>query len=92
MGTAKYLMVSVVGNKFGKDDYVSLDNHHFSGCSFEGCHMVYSGGPAVMENCQLNNCQLNIQGSAAILVQTLTNLGFKVIPPPGFSPQTTLVN
>ncbi len=73
-------LVSFFGKKYEKED-MSLDNMHFSDCSFDGCNFVYAGGPVVLDKCLFHNCELKIQGSAAIVVESLRRFGFHVSPP-----------
>jgi hypothetical protein len=83
MDPDKMSFISVVGKKYAKKDDVSLDNMRFSECSFDECNLLYSGGPFVMDNCWLRNCELSIQGTAAIVVESLRQMGFQISPPAG---------
>jgi hypothetical protein len=85
MATTKFLLVSEVGKHFGKNDYISLDNTRFVNCSFDECNFLYSGGPFEMENCQLRNSNCEIQGAAAIVLYSLTQMGWQISPPTGVS-------
>lgn len=66
-------------NKTFSDVAISLDNCKYVNCRFEGVTFLYSGGPWVVEKCQVGpQCTLVLQGEAgrvAQLVQTLQNLG-----------------
>jgi hypothetical protein len=77
------LFVSIVGKKYGKTDEVSLDNVRFLDCSFDESSLLYSGGPVAMDNCRLRNCELKIQGSAAIVIESLRRMGFQISAPAG---------
>jgi hypothetical protein len=92
MATTKMLLVSVVGKKFVKADEVSLDNVRFLDCSFDECTLLYSGGPVVMDNCWLHNCELKIQGSAAIVLESLGRMGFQISPPAEISTPSSIVH
>ena len=75
-------LVSIEDKQFSAED-LSLDNMRFVNCKFHGCHLLYSGGPFVMDNCRLKNCQWRIQGTAAIVVESLRNAGWQIAPPGG---------
>src|SRR5260370_2489923 len=77
MDIAKYSLVRVEKQKFESAD-LSLDNQYFSNCEFEGCSFLYSGGPLVMDNCRLRNCSWQIQGNAAIAIESLTTCGWHI--------------
>jgi len=83
MSTVKVSLVSIVGKHYGKQDEVSLDNVRFVDCFFDGCHLLYSGGPFLMDNCWLNDCQLTTQSTAAIVLESLQRIGFQISPPVG---------
>ena len=51
---------------------VVLDGEVFSGCEFDACRLVYSGGePPQFERCSFTNCEWKFEGPAA---QTLSCL------------------
>jgi hypothetical protein len=85
MPEIKYLLVSEVGKRFGKNDYISLDNTRFANCSFDECNFLYSGGPFEMVNCQLRNSNCEIQGVAGIVLHSLSQMGWRISPPDGVS-------
>lgn len=85
MAGDKLSLITVFDRKFGKNEEVSLDNMRFVNCSFEDCHMLYSGGPFLMDNCRIQNCRLTIQGAAAILLQSLEMVGFQIRWPTGWA-------
>jgi hypothetical protein len=88
-----WCLISVVGKKYRKDEDVSLDNFHFSECSFDECNLLYSGGPLIMNNCWLRNCELTTQGTAATVVESLRQIGFQISPPVGqISPTSPTVH
>jgi hypothetical protein len=74
MDRFKFSLVSVAKRTFVKDDLV-LDNMHFSGCEFVECNFLYSSAPTIMDNCGLRNCGWRIQGTAAIVVESLMKCG-----------------
>ena len=82
MNRFKFSLVSVAKRTFVKDDLV-LDNMHFSGCEFVECNFLYSGAPKIMDKCGLRNCGWRIQGTAAIVVESLMKCGWQVLPPGG---------
>jgi hypothetical protein len=85
VATYKLLLVSVIGKKYQKGDEVSLDNVRFVNCAFDECSFLYSGGPFLMENCQLHNCNCEIQGAAGIVLESLGRMGWQISPPTGLS-------
>jgi hypothetical protein len=53
---------------------IRLDNIHYENCIFESCELVYGGyGFYSMDNCQINQCRISMDGSAK---NTLTFLSF----------------
>jgi hypothetical protein len=82
MARFKFNLVPVVKQMFVKDDLV-LDNMHFSDCEFEECNFLYSGGPTMMDHCGVRNCGWRMQGSAAIIVESLMKCGWQILPPGG---------
>jgi hypothetical protein len=63
---------------FGSPDYevieghqfvgerVVLDNRQFHQCTFQGCNMIYAGGPFGFSDCDVgSNCGLSLTGGAA---------------------------
>ena len=46
--------------------YVALDNKQFLNCHFQGCILIYSGGPFAMIDCEIDGeTFLELTGSAA---------------------------
>lgn len=76
---AKHFFVLIESQKF-EGDSMSLDNQHFSNCEFEACEFLYSGGPLIMNGCRLHNCKWTLQGSAAMVVESLTTCGWHIVP------------
>jgi len=76
----KLSFVSVSGKKYQKAD-LSLDGMRFENCQFVECKLLCSGGPVLMENCMFENCEWKMQGTAAIVVQSLEHCGWTVQQP-----------
>ncbi|HUX68839.1 MAG TPA: hypothetical protein VMV31_15240 [Terriglobales bacterium] len=59
--------------------FMSADNVQFIACHFHDCQLLYSGGPMLMQNCQLGkNVVWQIQGTAAIVLESLARAGFLI--------------
>jgi len=82
MDRFNFSLVSVLNKQFVKDD-LALDNMLFSGCEFEECNFLYSSAPTMMDNCRLRKCARRIQGSAAIVVESLITCCWQILPPDG---------
>ena len=58
-----------------KDERVILDGGSFIRCTFEGCTIVYFGGPLPeMQSCWFDNVQFSFQGPARNTVELLGRL------------------
>ncbi len=57
-----------------KDMHVVLDDGHFENCMFEGCELVYGGGPLAFNKNLVNNCSFSFDDSAARTVNFLKGL------------------
>jgi hypothetical protein len=54
---------------------VELDNQTFLDCTFEGCTIVFAArGPYKLNGCNFNNCQLALDGAAALTVKYLADM------------------
>jgi hypothetical protein len=61
---------------------IVLDNRAHDGCLFNECKILYLGGPARVTECSFSpGCSFEIRGQAAFVVQTLSELGWKISPP-----------
>lgn len=54
---------------------VQLDGRRFVSCSFDGCSIVYAGGPAEVLACTFTDCVWRLEGRAANTVTLLGGLG-----------------
>ncbi len=55
----------IAQNKTFKGRQVSLDGSAFDGCTFDKCHLVFSGYiPVSLENCNFNDCTWEFTGPA----------------------------
>jgi len=55
-----------VQNRHFRDESVAIDNHQFGHCSFQGCMLLYSGGPFGFFECDIDYTSgLVATGSAA---------------------------
>jgi hypothetical protein len=57
-----------------KDLRVVLDDGHFESCMFEGCELVYGGGPLGFNKNLVNKCRFSFDDSAARTVNFLKGL------------------
>ncbi len=65
----------IAQNKTFKGRQVSLDGSAFDGCTFDKCHLVFSGYiPVSLENCNFNNCKWEFSGPALNTVRFMTAL------------------
>ena len=73
--------VKVVGRSYTGVG-VSLDNTSFEQCKFKNCTLFYSGGPAqIAPGNYFENCRWQFQGAAAITMQVIQQLGWKIESP-----------
>ena len=62
-------------NRTFADDEVVLDFHHFDGCTFQNCKLVFHGyGPVGLETRHFIDCTWAFSGAAAHTVQFMTDL------------------
>jgi len=54
---------------------VRLDGRRFASCTFDGCSIVYAGGPTEVVGCAFNDCVWKLEGQAANTVTLLGALG-----------------
>ena len=80
MVEAAFQHVRVSEKKFERSSIV-LDNMWFENCSFKDCDMFYSGGPAEIQSCRLENVRWCFQGAVALTVETMRRLGWQVNAP-----------
>lgn len=61
-------------NKF-KNQELDLDNNSFLNCEFEGCILIYSGGPPPsFVGCNFKNTKFMFAGGAANTIQFMVQL------------------
>jgi hypothetical protein len=68
---------------------VNLDGKWFHQCRFEGCNLIYNGGPVRLTECSFDNPHLMLGGFAQTTIATLKQMGF-VISLPGLWEKGTL--
>jgi hypothetical protein len=66
--------MNVVADQHLEDAAVDLDNHYFRSCTFIGCTFTFSGKDFGMENCTMFDCNLQLEGEAARMIQLLAQL------------------
>ncbi|MDZ7706781.1 MAG: hypothetical protein U5J97_02590 [Trueperaceae bacterium] len=54
---------------------VRLDDRRFVSCTFDGCSIVYAGGPTEVLGCTFTDCIWQLEGRAANTVTLLGGLG-----------------
>ena len=73
---------AVIGKAYDKET-VTLDGTSYQQCLFNQCKLVYHGGPTRVFECSISsNCTIEFQDSAAFVLQTLVELGWKIGSPP----------
>lgn len=71
----------IIGGSF-ENETIVIDETHYERCTFNGCRMIYRGGPALLSSCKIDsNCQVELQDAAAVVLRTLIDLGWRVDPP-----------
>jgi hypothetical protein len=71
----------MVGKSF-YDTTAQIDGTSYKNCSFNRCRLIYRGGPTLFLSCSIaSNCTVDLQDAAAFILQTLRDLGWKVVPP-----------
>lgn len=69
---------------------VQLDGTSYRNCRFVRCTLVYRGGPTRVESCSFfPGCTFEFQDNAAFLLQTLSELGWTLVPPAWMGPPQT---
>jgi hypothetical protein len=62
-------------NKKFKDETVDLDGNQFVGCSFEGCKLMYYGGPIpFFDSCKFGDSSFMFEKGAGNAVEFLREL------------------
>lgn len=54
---------------------VQLDGRGFVSCTFDGCRIVYAGGPTELLGCTFSDCVWHLEGEAANTITLLGGLG-----------------
>jgi hypothetical protein len=71
-----------VANKTFDKMTIVIDGKSHRACLFNQCKIIYLGGPARMAECSFSpGCSFEVRGQAAFVVQTLSELGWKMTPP-----------
>jgi hypothetical protein len=66
---------------------VTLDGVSYQKCTFKRCQLIYRGGPARVVSCSIGaGCVWEFQDTAAFVMQTLSDLGWKLAPLEALSP------
>jgi hypothetical protein len=82
----KLNMPRITGKTFTKQK-VTLDGFRYEQCVFNECQLIYGGGPCRALSCYIEpNCTIDFQDHAAFVLQLLTDLGWKMTPPPAVDP------
>jgi hypothetical protein len=85
-------LILIENKKFGPNDTVVLDGHHYVGCVFDGCEVAYSGGEFSHDGTtQGIPSDLVFYGAANRTVELLKWCGYKIISPSGEQPYTKLL-
>ncbi|PYV64240.1 MAG: hypothetical protein DMG97_35455 [Acidobacteria bacterium] len=82
----------VIGQTYNKAQ-VGLDGVSYQNCVFNDCHLIYRGGPARFVSCRISSgCVWEFSDAAACVMQTLTDLGWKIAPPGELSKLNTSIS
>ena len=74
-------LTAVKGQTF-ETTTVELDGTSYHNCKFNQCKLIYRGGPTRLSSCYLSkNCSFEFQDNAAFMLQTLSELGWTLVPP-----------
>lgn len=77
------------GKTFDNEN-ITIDGMAFRNCTFNKCKLIYRGGPTRLDACTISpGCGFEFHDSAAFLLQTLTELGWKLVPPAWMGPSQT---
>ena len=62
-------------NNIYRDATIRLDGNNFEGCTFDRCHLVFSGtGEIGISGCKFNACKWTFEGAAATTLKFLSSL------------------
>jgi len=76
-----YGAMEVYNDQTFENVMLKLDESAFYRCRLVACHLLYGGGEVVMEECQVDRCQVQFFGPAARTVALLPSLGWSYSPP-----------
>lgn len=71
--TFRLSCMKVIENQTFTKKRIEIDDTQFTGCTFNGCVLVYSGtGGTAMNGCHLNETGFEFEGGAAKTIELLT--------------------
>ena len=59
---------------------VKLDEAAYYRCRFSQCHLLYAGGETLLQDCQLENCNVQLIGPAARTANMLPEMNHLSTP------------
>lgn len=72
----------VINGKAYEGGEVVLDGSSYINCSFNGCRVVYRGGPTRLASCRFGpGAVMFFEDQAAYMLQVLADMGWKIVPP-----------